>query len=100
MNDSDKFIRKPPQKSTSLQNLAVVSNNNEGGSSIRKSNSSLRNREHFAHQKQSSCSMLRSYSSLSLLMREPQYELVGCRVVRGPNWKWGRQDGSFRGKLA
>jgi hypothetical protein len=37
--------------------------------------------------------LLRSYSSSSLLMREPQYELIGSRVVRGPGWKWGKQDG-------
>jgi hypothetical protein len=32
-------------------------------------------------------------SSTSLLLREPQEEFVGARVVRGPNWKWGKQDG-------
>lgn len=39
--------------------------------------------------------LLRSYSSSSLLMREPQYELIGSRVVRGPDWKWGKQDGTL-----
>ncbi|CAF0858490.1 unnamed protein product [Brachionus calyciflorus] len=35
----------------------------------------------------------KSFSSTSLLLRTPQTELIGCRVVRGPNWKWGKQDG-------
>lgn len=40
--------------------------------------------------------LLRSHSSLSLLLRTPQTELIGCRVVRGPNWRWGKQDGYYK----
>lgn len=42
-------------------------------------------------QKQLVC---RSLSSTSLLLRTPQFELIGSRVVRGPDWKWKKQDGS------
>ena len=37
--------------------------------------------------------LVRSFSSSSLLMRTPPVEFIGSRVVRGPDWKWGKQDG-------
>lgn len=37
----------------------------------------------------------RSFSRTSLLLKLPQYELIGSRVVRGPDWKWKKQDGNF-----
>jgi hypothetical protein len=37
--------------------------------------------------------LLKSTSTTSLLLREPPKEFIGARVVRGPNWKWGKQDG-------
>lgn len=84
-------------KSTSMQNLSTcVSdlNNNATNKSNTMTPDSKRRDSNMLRQKQTSFqSMMRSYSSLSLLMREPPKELIGCRIVRGPNWKWGRQDG-------
>lgn len=36
----------------------------------------------------------RSFSNQSLsLIHPPQYELIGSKVVRGPDFKWNKQDG-------
>lgn len=98
------------KKSVSMQNLAssFQSDNSTTNDATNKSSSSNTNfssggndghGRNFAsvRQKQSTyqSSMMRSYSSTNLMMRAPQTELVGCRVVRGPNWKWGRQDGNL-----
>lgn len=88
------IMKKAPQKSSSLQNIVMASNDDD--SKARRNNYvAQQDRTNFASsQKQLSFQpMLRSYSSSSLLMRPPHIELVGSRVVRGPNWKWGRQDG-------
>jgi hypothetical protein len=38
----------------------------------------------------------RSFSNQSLsLIHPPQYELIGSKVVRGPDFKWNKQDGFF-----
>ena len=39
--------------------------------------------------------IFKSYSSTNLSMRSPPVEFIGCRVVRGPDWKWGKQDGYY-----
>ena len=26
----------------------------------------------------------------------PLLKFIGCRVVRGPDWCWGKQDGKFK----
>jgi hypothetical protein len=75
------------QKSSSLLSLDNVGKAPVGGENARKTHLTRTIKQ------ASSPVMFRSYSSSSLLMREPQYELIGSRVVRGPNWKWGRQDG-------
>ena len=39
--------------------------------------------------------LVKTMSSSSLLsaVRKPPLEFIGTRVVRGPDWKWGKQDG-------
>lgn len=37
--------------------------------------------------------LIRTSSTTSLLLREPPREFIGARIVRGPDWRWGKQDG-------
>lgn len=32
-----------------------------------------------------------SSSSTTVVQRQPRMEGVGARVIRGPDWKWGKQ---------
>ena len=34
-----------------------------------------------------------NYSLIFIYQKEMSSLVVGCRVVRGPDWKWGDQDG-------
>jgi hypothetical protein len=61
-------------------------------SNLRKSGS-LQNLNKIGSNKLSKRSLMRSSSSLNLVMRHPPIEFIGSRVVRGPDWKWGKQDG-------
>jgi hypothetical protein len=73
-------------KTDSYQSLNLSKLNNANNTQYNNSNSKVN--EINKHQ-----NLTRSTSNNSLLMRTPPIELIGSRVVRGPDWKWGKQDG-------
>jgi len=76
----------------SVTNLTHQERRMDLDSNLRKSGS-LQNLSKIGMNKLSKKSLTRSSSSLNLVMRHPPVEFMGSRVVRGPDWKWGKQDG-------
>ena len=76
----------------SVTNLTSQEGRMDLESNLRKSGS-LQNLNKIGSNKLGKKSLMRSSSSLNLVLRNPPIEFIGSRVVRGPDWKWGKQDG-------